>query len=580
LSNSTPFSPRNPEAKTGDGHPQAVSRAKEETTDVDPNAGRRHRPPEPISDVISDPRPSDRSPSQDAFDAIDARSDMTVFMSPEVRESLRRQALRKWFHLPEFNRRDGLDDYDGDFREFNPLGKMVTAHMKHQMQRAVDRCDALGAQPQGQAARPLPAEGRRAPAVDEGQNGPTASTIKIWAAEGESKCMEDYLPAELSRPETALLWDAARCAHGQGALSGCTRCRDACSGGAIFFDDDDLQIRPANCSGRGTCAAVCPTGALRPAEDEVTPMLEEIRALAGRGEDDLSAIFCTAPMPAETLQHLKERLPGPIVTLHSQLPAAPGPEAWLAALALGACRVISLGDPSHPVQQKQVRLARAILAGFNLNGPARLLGPVGAADEGWIDRAFPLPPIVPATWKPAGEKRALLWQAIDHLYEQVPGGSPQAPLPAGAPLGEVCLDATRCTLCMACVGVCPTGALRHAADRPQVRFRERDCIQCGLCRRICPEQAVTLSPRVCYDRKSTRSARVLHQAEALNCSVCGTPFASRQMIDAITRKLTTHWMYLDPSARERLHMCRDCRIRSIYETRRQPPPGGGTGGEK
>jgi ferredoxin len=392
--------------------------------------------------------------------------------------------------------------------------------------------------------------------------------------------MEDYLPAEFSCPEAALLWDADHCAHGRGALPGCTRCRDACSGGAIFFDDDGLQIRAANCSGHGACAAVCPTGALRPAADEVTPMLEEIRALVGRGEDDLSAVFCTTPMPAETLRRLKAGLPGPIVTLRSQLPAAPGPEAWLAALALGACRVILLGDPSHPVQQKQVRLARAILAGLNLNGPARLLGPVGAADEGWIDRAFPLPPIVPAAWQPAGEKRALLWQAIDHLHEQFPGGSPQAPLPAGAPLGEVRLDATRCTLCMACVGVCPTGALHHGADRPQVRFRERDCIQCGLCQRICPEQAVTLSPRICYDRGLTRTARVLHQAEALNCSVCGTPFASRQMVEAITRKLSTHWMYLDPSARERLGMCRDCRIRSVCETRRRPPAGGGTGGEK
>ena len=41
----------------------------------------------------------------------------------KVSESLRRLALRKLFHGADFNIRDGLDDYDGDYTSFVKLGQ-------------------------------------------------------------------------------------------------------------------------------------------------------------------------------------------------------------------------------------------------------------------------------------------------------------------------------------------------------------------------------------------------------------------------------------------------------------------------
>jgi hypothetical protein len=66
---------------------------------------------------------------------LDRDSDYSAFMSPKVSPELRRQALRKLFHQPEFNVRNRLDCHVGDFTRFEPLGDTVTADMRHQMER-------------------------------------------------------------------------------------------------------------------------------------------------------------------------------------------------------------------------------------------------------------------------------------------------------------------------------------------------------------------------------------------------------------------------------------------------------------
>ncbi len=61
-------------------------------------------------------------------------SDFSKFMSSGVSDELRNLALRKLFHAPIFNIRDGLDEYDGDYTSFEKLGDIVTADMRHQME--------------------------------------------------------------------------------------------------------------------------------------------------------------------------------------------------------------------------------------------------------------------------------------------------------------------------------------------------------------------------------------------------------------------------------------------------------------
>lgn len=69
---------------------------------------------------------------------INASSDMSMFFSGGVSTELRRQALRKFFHQPEFNVRDPLDDYALDYSNPDKLVQKVGDTVRSWAQQQMD----------------------------------------------------------------------------------------------------------------------------------------------------------------------------------------------------------------------------------------------------------------------------------------------------------------------------------------------------------------------------------------------------------------------------------------------------------
>ena len=88
----------------------------------------------PVTDEISEEPVALTDADMPDIDTLGEDSDFTGFMSPGVSDELRNLALRKLFHAPVFNIRDGLDEYDEDYTSFEKLGDIVTCDMKHQME--------------------------------------------------------------------------------------------------------------------------------------------------------------------------------------------------------------------------------------------------------------------------------------------------------------------------------------------------------------------------------------------------------------------------------------------------------------
>ena len=187
--------------------------------------------------------------------------------------------------------------------------------------------------------------------------------------------------------------------------------------------------------------------------------------------------------------------------------------------------------------------------------------------EALCDALYALEPVATrdaASFLPVGGRRSLSAMAMHHLHKTAPTPVETVAMPDGAPFGAVTIDADGCTLCLACVGACPTGALSDNPDAPMLRFTEQACIQCGLCRNTCPEKVMTLEPRMNF-ASAANSGIVLKEEEPFECISCGKPFGARSSVERTIEKLVKHPMFAgDDVALGRLRMCEECRVMAQF----------------
>lgn len=368
------------------------------------------------------------------------------------------------------------------------------------------------------------------------------------------------------------------CAHGRSGITGCTNCIDVCSTQAISSDGDKVKVEPRLCMGCGGCASVCPSGAMTYAYPRMADMGNRVKTVLqtyrNAGGKSPCLLFHNTTDGRELVAKLGRRgkgLPANVIPLEVFHVAALGPDLMLGCYVLGAAQVeiLAAGSeaPDYLISLKnQLGLAQQIVSGLGYgNGQFRLLE---ARDVPALEQALWQPgklrDVKPALFNLFNEKRTTLDFVIDHLTQHAPVPAEAIPLTQGAPYGRVEVNTVTCTLCMACVGACPEGALLDSRDTPQLKFIERNCVQCGLCEKTCPEQAITLTPRLLLD-KQAKAEVVLNKAEPFDCVRCGKPFGTRQMIDSMLGRLQTHSMFSGGLALRRLQMCADCRVVDMME---------------
>jgi len=375
----------------------------------------------------------------------------------------------------------------------------------------------------------------------------------------------------------------ALCAHSRSRIVGCRRCLDLCPTGAIEPAGDYVAIDAHICAGCGQCAAACPTGAAAYAVPPADALMRKLRALisvyhqAG-GADPILLIHDEAHGGAliEALARHGDGLPANVLPFAVNEVTQVGLETIAAAFAYGvnALRLLLRGRPRHDIAglSKTLAFAEPILTALGFGSLATIatddpeaLGAALAAIEPHIGTPRP------ASFSPVGGKRELVRGALRELYAAAPTPVDVVALPAGAPFGAVEIDAAGCTLCLACVSACPTGALGDDPERPLLRFTEDACVQCGLCMATCPEKVIALKPQLDF-RAATALSRVLKEEDPFRCIRCGKPFGVKSTVERVIGKLEgRHWMYAPGSKRlDALKMCDDCRVATATEEEFDP----------
>lgn len=367
------------------------------------------------------------------------------------------------------------------------------------------------------------------------------------------------------------------CAHSRSGITGCNRCIEVCSTGAIRADGDHVRVEPHLCAGCGGCATVCPSGAMTYAYPPVPEIGLRLKTMLGTYRDaggkDACIVFHNAEAGRELLQGVGRRavrggrgLPARAIPLEVFHVASIGLDTLLGALCYGASQVAVILDQEPEsyaaALRDQMALGETILHALGYEGTHFELVPGEALEKRLWEMAPAQVVAAPATFNLSPEKRTSLDFELDHLLKQAKEKKDVIELRAGAPFGSLAVDKQTCTLCKACIGACPESALIDATETPALRFVERNCVQCGLCAKTCPENAITLVPRLLLGAQA-REPVMLNEAQPFHCVRCAKPFGTKQMVDNMLAKLGGHSMFAGGT--RRLQMCGDCRVVDMME---------------
>ncbi|MFV1592300.1 4Fe-4S binding protein [Phaeobacter sp. JH20_36] len=360
------------------------------------------------------------------------------------------------------------------------------------------------------------------------------------------------------------------CAHSRAEQTGCTRCLDVCPTGAISPAGDHVSIDPMICAGCGSCAVLCPSGAITYDAPPTDALMRRIQTLAkayaeaGGSAPRLLVVDQHGDQMVELAARHGRGLPADVIPLSVEALNSFGHAEALAALAAGFAEVSVLLSPraERDVQDHELALATAIAGPYlhllELNDPDQL-------SDRLFDRSG-AQARVETPQRPMGTRRQITRQAAKALLPE----AETLPLPEGAPYGAVLVAADKCTLCLSCVSLCPSGALGDNPDLPQLRFQEDACLQCGLCANVCPEDAIRYEPRLNLTSDAL-SQVVLHEEEPFACVECGSLFGVKSTIDKITEKLAgKHSMFANPDAARMIQMCDNCRVNAQFHQKNSP----------
>lgn len=364
------------------------------------------------------------------------------------------------------------------------------------------------------------------------------------------------------------------CAHSRSGKRGCNKCLDHCPAGAITDAGDYVSVDAGICGGCGTCHTVCPTGAISYAFPEPDDLIGRcqilIRAYLDAGGKNPVLLVHDDPFGTDlvgAVARYGKGLPANMLPLSLHAATVFGHVEMTACLAAGVEKICILCSPEKSDEliglQSEIELTDKIMAGLEFCSTSRV-DLITEADPSLLEANIWETSLQPTklaeSFTAVGKRRDIGRTVFGKLASKSALKDPILDLPAGAPYGHLLLDQDACTLCMACVSICPADAMRDTPDTPQLRFVENACVQCGLCAGACPENALTLKPRLNLTSSALQTI-TLYEEEPFHCVECGTPFATKSTIERISEQLAgKHSMFESKGTARLIEMCADCRV--------------------
>lgn len=384
-----------------------------------------------------------------------------------------------------------------------------------------------------------------------------AKTTSIFYEKDLSAYFSSLFPCQI---DEVITHDNTICQYSAKLGYGCDLCVSSCVHGAITQGGTGVVVNALQCVECGACVAVCPTGAMqneRFSDRAFVEYIESVEIPEGGtivlgDEESLHRLWWAEQNNTYAkVFFLEFDNVGCLSLFH-----------FLYLLSCGLRRIIilekdkSVGDAG--LYSRQAQFATTLTE--ELFAISDAIVSCSVDDFATVVVAQPQPLFTQATgFKSFVNRRQTMAEALEDLV--VRSGREVTLQPEGyVPFASVTCDTDRCTQCMACLNDCQIGAMQAEASLLQLNHVGILCVGCGLCVLVCPEDALTLSPKFTL-RADFFNGITLAQAEPMACKKCGKVFGTKKSFDRVMAILQqkeavdiSHFEY-----------CEDCRVIKLFE---------------
>ena len=324
--------------------------------------------------------------------------------------------------------------------------------------------------------------------------------------------------------------------------------------------DTEVKVDHLVCDDCGLCASVCPTGAIQyerfgdlgfvtwidrvNLEKDCTVVIGNERALhrlwwKSQGNRFANTVFMEHPnWNALSLMQI------------------------LYVFSKGAARLVLLQQKGRgqSVLTSQAQAANQIIqALFSMKDFVQMFSTEEALENLKLQAHSPLP----YPWEQQGglrTRRPFLCSILSFLLEASNKEAFISSSSGADSFGELECDPGLCTQCLSCINECRAGALEANEAMFCLTFLASACVQCGICTKLCPENALVSRPGL-YLQKSFFKRRILTKAEPARCARCGKVFGTRASLEKV-KSILGQRQDLDVKL---FDYCEDCRVKLLFE---------------
>lgn len=338
---------------------------------------------------------------------------------------------------------------------------------------------------------------------------------------------------------------------------GCSRCVDSCPHDAVSQDENGVGVDHLLCEECGNCIAVCPTGSMQYARHPDQAWLEFFKRtelLPGKtvvigAEKELHSLWWQQKgQKYDDIFFLEYANIGALTSLH-----------LLTLFALGAHRVAlldnGLSSHSSPMQH-QVEMTNYIVSSLYDKSFVELIDTSEFEKLTVGDERHPLEQFFcDFSYK---NRRSKLAEVVAFLVSV--SAKTISSHRSFRDFAKINCDADKCTHCMACLGECSMRAMGADEENLRLTYSAGNCVGCGVCVRICPENALTLGKDYVIDEDFFLQETIA-QAEPARCKECGKVFGTRKSLDRVMQILSAR----EPVNSDHFEYCDTCKVVKIFE---------------